>query len=70
MIRSVWSGLLVGITMWSGLWLRLLLLLAVDVFALLMNVHCLCQSMVEDNFQQRQFVGGVVDEQMDRLPDI
>lgn len=52
------------------MWLRLLLLLAVDVFALLMNVHCLCQSMVEDNFQQRQFVGGVVDEQMDRLPDI
>jgi hypothetical protein len=50
--------------------LLLLLLLAVDVFGLLVIVHCLCQSMVEDNFQQRQFVGGVVDEQMDRLPDI
>jgi hypothetical protein len=46
-VGSVWSRLLVGITRWSGLWLKLLLLLAADVFALLMNVHCLCQSMTD-----------------------
>ena len=36
-VGSVWSDLLVGITRWPGLWLSLLLLLAVNTFALLMN---------------------------------